>query len=260
MNTAVAVVPSRPGGVVLAPLQAGRLRAAIRDAIESIDQPASAAHEIAHLPADASAPARPVKPTSRVRVVLGDPQPAATRPQFRPVDIADKFGAASAALADMTAPIWPEHDHDTSRPPGRRSGTFPHNALPGLRHVGTKNEQASSPCPHHAATAGVISPSRCPRRAPRDFPGRDGQRRRTGLDPSLVRVHLRRPSDLSRTGRAAARTCAGRGSVRRRACPPAYRRARSRRPAPVTSWSRAPRSAPTPARPPCVNRQRSIDG
>lgn len=65
----VAVVPSRPGGVVLAPLQAGRLRAAIRDAIESIDQPASAAHQIAKLPADPSASAaRPTPPTPQMMV------------------------------------------------------------------------------------------------------------------------------------------------------------------------------------------------
>jgi hypothetical protein len=43
----VGIIPSRPGGVILAPLQAGRLRAAVRDALESIDQPVSAAHEIA---------------------------------------------------------------------------------------------------------------------------------------------------------------------------------------------------------------------
>jgi hypothetical protein len=29
----------------------------------------------------------------------------------------------------MTAPVWPEHDHDTSRPPGRQGGTFSHNTL-----------------------------------------------------------------------------------------------------------------------------------
>lgn len=140
----VAVVPSRPGGVVLAPLQAGRLRAALRDAIESIDQPASAVHETANLPADPSAPtAWPTPPTRRVRVVLGDPQPA-TRPKFRPVDFAVKCGARSVAPEDMAAPIWPEHDHDTSRSPGRRGGTFPHNAL-----------LAGSPPRGHEERAGV---------------------------------------------------------------------------------------------------------
>lgn len=104
----VAVVPSRPGGVVLAPLQAGRLRAAIRDAIQSIDQPALAAHEITKLPADPSAfTVRPATPRPRVRTVLDDPDPA-TKPKFRSFDIAVKLGADEPAPHGPVArPAWP---------------------------------------------------------------------------------------------------------------------------------------------------------
>lgn len=141
----VALSQSRSGEVFLAPLQAGRLRAALRDAIESIDQPVAAAHEITKLPADPSAPnVPPVGPTPRVRVVLGDPQPA-TRPKFRPFGCAGMVGAASHR-EDMTAPIWPEHDHDTCQPPGRQDRTCPHNALP-----------AGSPPRGHEERAGELA-------------------------------------------------------------------------------------------------------
>lgn len=142
----VALSSPRSGEVFFAPLQAGRLRAAIRDAIESIDQPASAAHQIAHLPADPLAPtARPATPSPRVRIVLDDPEPA-TQPKFRPFDFALKIGATSVAAKDKTPPIWPEHDHDTSRPPGRQGGTFPRSALP-----------AGSPPRGHEERAGVLA-------------------------------------------------------------------------------------------------------
>lgn len=81
----VTMMPSCSGQIVLEPMQAGRLRAAIRDAIESIDQPASAARRIADTPVDRPMPKpRPPSPRPRVRVVLEDPEPA-TRPRFRPV-------------------------------------------------------------------------------------------------------------------------------------------------------------------------------
>lgn len=115
----VALIPSCHGAVVLAPLQAGRLRAAIRDAIESIDQPTAAVHRIADAPDPRRTATRwPPSPRPRARVVLGKPE-TPTRPKLRPLD-------RSAALrnrladdrADATCPIWPKHDQDGDMLPG----------------------------------------------------------------------------------------------------------------------------------------------
>ncbi|MGH3432859.1 MAG: hypothetical protein ACRDQB_08500 [Thermocrispum sp.] len=100
----VVLIPSCPGEIVLAPMQAGRLRAALRDAIAPIDQPGVAARAIAAAPG-ARRMLRPQlgRPAQRVQVALDDPEPP-TRPKFRPLNLASVFGKPGADDA-TTAPI-----------------------------------------------------------------------------------------------------------------------------------------------------------
>lgn len=124
----VALIPSSPGGIVFAPLQVGRLRAAIRDAIESIDQPTAAARHIANTPVPRPVAKRwPPSPQPRGRAVLGDGFPA-TRPNFRPLKPASLLMALGAD-GHSTEPIWPEQNGDGPSAPGGQGAT-PDGALP----------------------------------------------------------------------------------------------------------------------------------
>lgn len=115
----IVLITSCPGAVILASIQAGRLRAAIRDAIESIEQPTAAVHRIADAPDPRRRAANcPPSPRQRARVAFGEPE-TATRPKFRPLDLSVALRTRLADDGvDATCPIWPEHDQDGNLLPG----------------------------------------------------------------------------------------------------------------------------------------------
>lgn len=110
----VTLSPDRSGPIVLAPMQAGRLRGAIRDAIVALDQPSLA------LPR-AAAPPCPVRtidsrtPRARTRVILS-PHPESMEPTSGSTESAhfteESYGNAAN---DVRGPVWPNHDQDTGR-------------------------------------------------------------------------------------------------------------------------------------------------
>lgn len=75
------------GPVVLAPMQAGRLRSVIRDAIDAIERPEVAAQRVAQVPATRPLP-KPWPPAARARerVVLDNDSEPPTHPRFHPPD------------------------------------------------------------------------------------------------------------------------------------------------------------------------------
>ena len=99
------------GRLVLAPMQAGRLRAVIRDAIDAIERPGVAAQGITQIPVARPIPKPwPPAPRTRTRVVLDDAEPD-TRPRFRPVDVA----ALNVAHANDRATEVRRTDRDEGR-------------------------------------------------------------------------------------------------------------------------------------------------
>lgn len=100
---------SRSGPLVLAPLQAGRLRGAIRDAITAIDQPGAAVHCVTQAPI-AGPPRTPTPtPRPRKRLVLDDHETRPIHPVWpdsagrKPVNEQNRH--ADSALVVVNAPV-----------------------------------------------------------------------------------------------------------------------------------------------------------
>ncbi|MGH3467075.1 MAG: hypothetical protein ACRDQF_05005 [Thermocrispum sp.] len=106
----VTLTPGQPGRLVLAPLQAGHLRAGIRDAVEVLDQPALAVQGLAP---DPSREHRRRAPEERVQVTLS-PQSEQVGPERGGVDSAhfteEEFHVNAGF--DRYRPLWPTDDLD----------------------------------------------------------------------------------------------------------------------------------------------------
>lgn len=112
----ITLTPKRAGPIVLAPLQAGRLRAGVRDAIVAMDQPGQAVRQIPPPPAPSPRP-WPPSPHPRVSVTLAPDGEPPTKPKFRAPDFVHRPSSNDTQGRDgnQTAPAWPDRDADDPR-------------------------------------------------------------------------------------------------------------------------------------------------